>query len=381
MDSGFNNPHSLRHAFDAIRSFDDDEVASAVQQLSQDQALLALFKNKNAHHAINLEALSLVKSIHGFQQWMRSAISPVLDSSVSAIEVKGLDRLQRSNSHIFISNHRDIIMDPLLINLSLMDAGFDTAHCAIGDNLLGSQASLLLSRLNNCFRVVRSLTSPKAMLRAMKLQSEYIRYLHFQQKKQIWIAQKEGRAKDNIDITNPALIKMLSLAKDSNVAPNDYLATLNIVPVSISYEWDPCDIDKASQLIQQAHSTTYAKSASEDMTAIQKGLFGTKGRICVSYGKVIKPFDSTVLNRYEVANRVDSFIHQNYRCFESNVAAYQLLEKDNIDLSAINEEIDAHLLTDAKSTLRARLEREDLEIRQRTLEAYAAPLVAKYGKS
>ncbi len=270
-------------------------------------------------------------------------------------------------------------MDPLLINLSLLNAGFDSAHCAIGDNLLNSEASRLLAGLNNCFKVVRSLSSPKAMLRAMKLQSEYIRYLHFQQKKQIWIAQKEGRSKDNKDITNPALIKMLSLAKGSDIAPNDYLATLNIVPVSISYEWDPCDIDKATQLTQEANNRAYLKSANDDIQAIQKGLFGSKGKIHVSYGQVIKPLDTTVLNRYEVANRVDTFIHGNYRCFESNVAAYQLLEKDTIDLDLLKEKLDAQLLTDARQTLQLRLEGLEPDIRQRALEAYAAPLLAKYG--
>jgi Acyltransferase len=379
MNSGFNNSHTLRYLFDAIRSFDDDEVPNAVNQLSQNSALLALFESQKQSSEIDLSTLNNISSVRDFQLWMKSLLSPILDASVSAIEVEGLDKLDSNDSHIFISNHRDIIMDPLLINLSLLNAGFDSAHCAIGDNLLNSEASRLLAGLNNCFKVVRSLSSPKAMLRAMKLQSEYIRYLHFQQKKQIWIAQKEGRSKDNKDITNPALIKMLSLAKGSDIAPNDYLATLNIVPVSISYEWDPCDIDKATQLTQEANNRAYLKSANDDIQAIQKGLFGSKGKIHVSYGQVIKPLDTTVLNRYEVANRVDTFIHSNYRCFESNVAAYQLLEKDTIDLDLLNEKLDAQQLTDARQTLQLRLEGLEPDIRQRALEAYAAPLLAKYG--
>lgn len=378
MDSGLNNLDETDSVFDAIRSFNDTEVSSALAQLTQNSKLLSVFGSNSSGTQIETSQLKTIKTITEFQAWMQTLVRPILSNTVTSLHVSGLEMLQPDQSHIFISNHRDIIMDPLLINVSLLDNGFQSAHCAIGDNLLNTEASRLLSGLNNCFKVVRSLTSPKAMLKAMKLQSEYIRHLHFQKNQQVWIAQKEGRAKDNKDLTNPALIKMLSLAKDREVAPNDYLSTLNIVPVSISYEWDPCDTEKAIQLSQKANSSNYQKHENDDIQAIQKGLFGNKGRISVAFGEVIKPYDTSVLNRYEVANRIDTFIHKHYRIFESNFAAYELLGADSITLSEIEETLNPKEIINARESLLRRTENLETDVRQRLLHAYAEPFLAKY---
>ncbi|TNC82533.1 MAG: acyltransferase [Oleiphilus sp.] len=364
--------------FDAIRSYSDHEVSKALSSLASDphiiESLFAHLPSAPASDVIVSE-LKKIGSIDAFQGWLRQTLNPLLESSVTEFSSSGLEQLTRDNSHIFISNHHDIIMDPLVINLALLESGFDSAHCAIGDNLLFSNSATTLAKLNKCFRVIRSLSSPKAMLRAMRVQSAYIQHLHFQQHSNIWIAQKEGRSKDNIDLTNPALIKMLCLAKPKEVNPNDYLATLNIVPVSISYEWDPCDIEKAQQLENEASPGGYTKKSHEDLEAIKTGLLGFKGKVHVAFGSIIRALDHTPLNRYETANQIDAFIHQNYRCYPSNLAATRLLGQTLPEQEEAGSEVS---ILDAEKELETRLEQSPEAVKIRVLKAYAQPVQAKY---
>lgn len=365
--------------FEAIRSFSDSEVSAALSAFSSNpQVIQSLFAHlPNAPDSASIiSELSGIDTVDAFQDWLKRTISPLVEQSVTALTTSGLDKLSKQQGHIFVSNHHDIIMDPIVVNLALLENGYQSAHCAIGDNLLFSESATTLAKLNKCFRVMRSLSSPKALLKAMRVQANYIQHLHFHQHANIWIAQKEGRSKDKVDLTNPALIKMLCLAKPKEMNPNDYLATLNIVPVSISYEWDPCDIEKARQLEQEAKSGGYTKSNQEDLGAIKDGLLGFNGRIHVAFGKIIHSVDGAQLNRYETANQIDSFIHRHYQCFPSNLAAMQLLGRPLPDDQNVapNAEIEA-----AEKELRARTAQCSKEIQNRVFKAYAQPVIAKYG--
>ena len=370
--------NALPPEFDDIRSYFDQEVPEALGLLADRTDIITdLFSHLPAAPDTTriLRSLEQIKSVDEFQAWLRQSLSPIIDTTISNFSFSGLEHLSQDSAHIFVSNHHDIIMDPLVINLALLESGFGTAHCAIGDNLLFSESATILARLNKCFRVIRSLTSPKAMLQAMRVQSFYIKHLHFEAKENIWIAQKEGRSKDNVDTTNPALIKMLSLAKPKDMSANDYLSTLNIVPVSISYEWDPCDLDKARQLELEQASSSYAKGNRDDLSAIQLGLLGYKGAIHVAFGEIIRTPDHNLLNRYEVANQIDRFIHENYRCYASNIAALGEIpdtQVEKIDLPRIDESE----RIEAGKKLSERLKTAEPEIRNRVLKAYAQPLLA-----
>ena len=187
-----------QESFKDIQCYVDEQVTEALGRLVSDtqftSSLLTLFGASNS--LLNqLSELDNVDSIEEFQNWIEKRIFPFIASSYKSFSVTGLSNLDKKQSYIFISNHRDIIMDPLLLNQALRSKGFSTANCAIGDNLLKHPNANDLALLNRCFKIFRSLKSPRAMLNAMKNQSSYIQFLHFKQKENIWIAQKEGRAK------------------------------------------------------------------------------------------------------------------------------------------------------------------------------------------
>ena len=178
----------------------------------------------------------------------------MIDTTVSGLSVSGLDQLSPDQSYVFVSNHRDIAMDPALVNWVLHLNQHQTLRVAIGDNLLTKPYVSDLMRLNKSFIVNRSATAPREKLKAAKHLSSYIHHSITEDRQNIWIAQREGRAKDGLDRTNSAVIGMLGLSKAKPVPLADHIKTLNIVPVSISYEYDPCDEAKAKELyMQQTH--------------------------------------------------------------------------------------------------------------------------------
>lgn len=360
--------------FESIRSFHDDEVQTAISSLINDKSFLNLVEDFTAITAATLSyELSGIASVKAFQLWLNDRVLPRLKGNRLYSTVSGLDALKEDKAYIFISNHHDIIMDPLLINQALLAQQFKAAHCAIGDNLLNGETATLLAKLTNCFRVLRSLSSPRAMLQAMKIQSAYIAHLHFSGQQNIWIAQKEGRSKDKIDLTNPALIKMLGLARPKTAALEQYLHDLNIVPVAISYEWDPCDIDKSRQLAAETNKQPYLKSLQDDALAVKKSLFESNGRVHIAFGEAIG-IHSSCLNHYDVANQIDRFVHSRSQLFPSHYAAYQKLHA----CLPSECEYSTEQLSDALKQLQSRIQAEPDDIQQLVYAAYAAPVSSKY---
>jgi hypothetical protein len=214
------------------------------------------------------------------------------------------------------------------------------------------------------------------MLNAMKNQSAYIQFLHFNRKENIWIAQKEGRAKDNIDKTNPALIKMLGLSKLSDYTTEQYFELLNIVPVCFSYEWDPCDIDKARQLTNQQDDQNYQKNTLDDLIATQKGLKGNKGRIHLHFGDVINKESLEItenknLDHKTIAEAIDKVIKQNYKIYPVNYAAY----KKTKGIPYEDCPFDKQEVNNALKELELHLESCSAEISRRVYTAYAQVLL------
>lgn len=374
--------------FDKIRELFDEEVHASVKRLCSDHSfvnLLTDFFTHNQSVAVHddlkltlqetLNSFKKATSVKELQRLANVIATPIINNSITELSYSGLDKLSPKEHYLFISNHRDILMDPLLLNVLLHKYQHDTAHCAIGDNLLKNNIAHEFALLNKCFKVLRSITSPREILKAMKLQSAYIRHLSFNRGSNIWIAQKEGRSKDNLDKTNPALIKMLGLSKPKEIPFGEYINQLKIVPVSFSYEWDPCDIDKATELEitdQQGH---YEKQAIEDLTAVKKGLFGSKGRVHVHFDTERLSGKLNHLNHTEIASCIDQSILTNRVTFPVNYAAKQALA--NGDSSAVlthseqslfsKEEIDS-----AAKELERRLEHCTPKVRQRVLLNYAA---------
>ena len=358
-------------SFTEIECYQDDDVNGVLSRLLSDEqfkrTIGQLFSDSNNTIVKQLSKLENIHTIEHVQLWVEETMFPLIAQSYSELTFSGLSELTPSKSYIFISNHRDIVMDPLLINQALRANRFSTAHCAIGDNLLVNQSANDLALLNRCFKVFRSLKSPKSILKAMKTQSAYIQYLHFNKNENVWIAQKEGRAKDNIDKTNPALIKMLSLAKPKEIVLSDYLSNLNIVPVSLSYEWDPCDIDKALELEAQETNINHMKSELDDFIATKKGMEGDKGKIHLHFGKAIQAQSTAPLASKQVAELIDQEIKKNYQRHPVNFAAYKKIigfypEQSNFTKQQINA---------AGKQLELRLKNQRPEIAKRVYQAYA----------
>ncbi len=367
--------------FAAIRPYNDDEVRPTIDRLLESRDLLdALLRLRLGERGSTFggllrpllrgylrRQLKDVTSVQDLQMKVKFYVERMIDDTTDGFEVSGLEALDASKAHLFVSNHRDITMDPAFTNYALHRAEHDTLRIAIGDNLLTEQWVSDLMRLNKSFIVQRSVSGPRELLAASKLLSQYIRHSVQEDDVPVWIAQREGRAKDGIDRTEPAVIKMLSLSRNkSEESFGEHIAALRIVPVTISYELDPCDGLKAQELKERDETGSYEKSDQEDVTSIGLGISGQKGRVHVAFGK---PLRSDLDSPDAVANAVDAQILRGYRLHPVNVWAYQRLHGE-ADLQGL--EVHEGSITESEFT--ARIDALDESIRPYALASYANAL-------
>lgn len=245
----------------------------------------------------------------------------MIDDTTDGFSVSGIDQLEPDLSHLFISNHRDITLDSGFMNLALFRAGHPTTRMAIGDNLLRTGYAADVMRLNKGFVVHRGKRGAKLAFASMSQTSRYIRH-SLETGHSVWTAQREGRAKDGKDLTDPALIKMLSLAYRKDIPD---LATmvgrLSIVPVAVSYELDPCDELKARELSALANDGVYRKEPGEDLRSIITGVTGRKGRVHLSIGPAFSGANS---DAESIAAEIDRQIARGYRLFPTHFMAAKL---------------------------------------------------------
>ena len=321
--------------FADIRPLNDDEVPETVERiLASRECLTALLRFRLgeawlpfapvlrplARLYLRAQARQL-KTVNDFQMRVKSYLEQMIEDTTSGFSVSGLDSLDPSVAYLFISNHRDIAMDPAFTNYALHRAGHDTLRIAIGDNLLREQWVADLMRLNKSFIVKRSVSGPRELLAASKQLARYIDHSVRQNNVPVWIAQREGRAKDGRDRTDAAVIKMLSLSRDKQAQTfTEHIRTLRIVPVAISYELDPCDGMKGQELMQLESTGAYNKSELEDVSSIGLGISGKKGRVHVHFGT---PLSGDFEAPEDVAAMIDREIIGGYRLFPTNRWAYE----------------------------------------------------------
>lgn len=315
--------------FDDIRPCRDEEVHQEIAKIYNDQDLirglarlsyprLNNFLGPLIRYRIQSYLKHVVKDIHtvaDFQLQVANYFQNMVKNTTDGVVYRGFESLDPNKSYFFISNHRDISLDPAFIDYALHDRDLETVRIAIGDNLLKLPAATALMRLNKSFIVKRSVVSLRDKLLELNHLSEYIG-LSLKEGHSIWIAQREGRAKDGNDATESAVLKMIYMyGRKQKLSFADYMKTLNIVPVSINYEYDPSDIDKAHELEERAKNNgQYQKGELEDIKSIIKGIKGYKGRVCISAGKPItEGFDEPE----ELASLIDQCIYQNYEMFPS----------------------------------------------------------------
>jgi len=322
------------------------------------------------------EQLAGVKDVQGFQEVVERYMADMIANTTTALTISGLDVLEHHQSYLFISNHRDITLDPAFVNWSLFHNDCNTLRIAIGDNLLTKPYVSDLMRLNKSFIVNRSAKAPREKLKAAKHLSAYIHHSIVNEDSSIWIAQREGRAKDGFDKTNSAVLGMITLNKPKAQDFSDYVKELRIVPVSISYELDPCDAAKARELYQQRTLGAYQKEEHEDVKSIAMGIAGPKGHIHVAFGRVLEGhYEDTD----QLVAEIDRQIVENYVLHATNCIAYEILHGvvPAVNYTEKNIPYDPAVLADKKAEFMARINAIPAEQRDIALAAYANPVVSK----
>jgi hypothetical protein len=275
--------------------------------------------------------LSKVHTIDNFQHHVaHPAMRRLLNGTSAGLTSDGFDRLRPDAAHLFISNHRDIILDSAILNMLLIEHGRPTTETAIGNNLLSSELITDLTRLNKNFVVKRDAVARELYDNSLRL-SAYIRDTIVRREVGVWIAQREGRTKNGIDKTQPGLLKMLSIGCDEPL--RHCFRSLRIVPMAISYERDPCDVLKIPELKAVSRDEKYEKQPDEDYRSILTGLTGAKGRVHLSLGNVLDT-ELEVLADYPNMNDklrmlgeiIDRCIWKQYKLWPTNFMAYDLLE-------------------------------------------------------
>ncbi|MGQ8364246.1 1-acyl-sn-glycerol-3-phosphate acyltransferase [Glaciecola sp. 1036] len=322
-----------------IQPYNDEQVPASIERLINDQEFINAIVNHRFEHSPRWMSTLLspfvklvlrfkwrkFKTVAHIQNEVGEHLDKLLVRTSKGISVNGLDKLDPNKAYIFISNHRDIAMDPALVNFALHRAGHQTALIAFGDNLLKKTSVTELMKLNKGFVVKRSVKGPRELLKTLTQLSNFIRD-SLSSNKSIWIAHREGRAKDGMDITDPAILKMFYVAgKQQGIPFSEYMKSLNIVPVAISYENDPCDIAKAKELYQRKDLGIYNKGEFEDIESIIQGIIGNKYRISVNFGEVI---DADFETPVALAEHIDEQIHKHYQLYPINYLAAGESNKD-----------------------------------------------------
>lgn len=368
--------------YDDIRPFDPEELPAAFERLLSDaqfQQVLGYLYPGVPQEAIKTKMMACKTNLefqlafcYGFLKDLMAKASKGFDMNVEAVDV--------TKRYTFVSNHRDIVLDSALLDVLLYDAGFNTTcEIAIGDNLLSLPWVKDLVRLNKSFIVQRSL-SPREFLMASKKMAEYMHYVVGEKNDNIWIAQREGRAKDSNDRTQPSILKMMAMGGEGS--PVDRLRQLHIVPLAISYEYDPCDFLKAAEFQLKRDVPGWKKTALDDVNSMRTGIMGYKGEVHYHCAPCIDGFldnlspDIPKMKVFDViAEHIDKEIFRNYRLYPSNYIALDMLEGNEAHAGRYTAEDKAAF----EKYLQGQIARIDIPnkdeafLRERMLTMYANP--------
>ena len=391
----------LNSQFDEIRPYEEGEMQQAFEELLNDRQFGLVLKGfapwltKKMRNGLLRLAFRGVKTPLDFQmRFMKPVVKYIIwkHTDGTTFDDKAMSG-HGDERFTFVSNHRDIVLDSAFLDLLLINAGYPTTvEIGIGDNLLIYPWIRRLVRMNKAFTVRRGL-SPKEMLASSQLMSRYIHHAVTEKKENIWIAQREGRAKDSDDRTQESVLKMLAMAKptpdpsprEGRIDSLESLRELNIVPLTISYEYDPCDYLKAQEFQQKRDNPAFKKTKQDDLDNMKTGIFGQKGRIHYE----ARPCINIWLDEFselpktevfaEVARRIDREIHSGYHLFPGNYIALDLLNGTSDYADKYNEEEKKTFETYLQSRIDlVKIEHKDEAfLRERILTMYANPVINK----
>lgn len=376
--------------FDEIRPYEPEEMQQAFNELLNDRQFALVLKGfvpwlpQSLRNSILRMAFWGIRTPLGFQKrFMKPIVKFIIRKHTDGCTFDATYLTSKTQRYTFVSNHRDIVLDSAFLDVMLVEAGYPTTvEIGIGDNLLIYSWIKRLVRMNKAFTVRRGL-SPKETLRASQLMSRYIHFAVTEKNENIWIAQREGRAKDSDDRTQDSVLKMLAMgAPDDIKNPADRLRELNIVPLTISYEYDPCDYLKAQEFQQKRDNPAFKKSRQDDLDNMKTGIFGYKGRVCYRPAAPVNTWidelsDLPKTEFYKVlGERMDKEIHHNYQIYPCNYIAFDELEghSDYADnyTAADKQRFEDYLKGQiAKISLP---DKDEAFLRERMLTMYANPL-------
>ncbi len=324
--------------FDSIRPFYDVEANAAIRKIVDDPMLEAMmsftFPNDTKEHWKDL--MVHTHSLRDFQvNFIYPGVQKVIEKSSDGLSTGGFEQLQPNTAYLFISNHRDIILDTSLLNSCLYENSLILTTSAIGDNLIQKPFLHTLSRLNRNFAIKRGLQG-RALLESSQMASAYIKKSLLTENRSVWTAQREGRTKDGNDATHRGVLKMLTLSEEG-ANPFGYFEKIKVVPISISYEYDPTDVLKMPEWLAKSRDEKYIKSANEDFMNLLRGIMGTKKRIHLQVNglldKEIQEIAKMEISQPDklsrLAETVDQKIWAGYKLWPSNYIAHDLLYGDN----------------------------------------------------
>ena len=368
--------------YDEIRPYSPEELPAVLSELLEDPMFTAIVQN--FFQGVPVEALKAkMLSCRNNLEFQKAFIYPLI-KQLLAKNCTGLtfeSALEPTKRYTYVSNHRDIVLDSALLSIVLIENGFeDTPEIAIGDNLLIYPWIKKLVRVNKSFIVQRSL-SMREMLESSRRMSSYMHYAINEKQQSIWIAQREGRAKDSNDRTQESVLKMMAMGGEGT--PTERLKSLNIAPLSISYEYDPCDYLKAQEFQQKRDNPDFKKSREDDLKNMQTGIFGYKGQVHYQVAPCINEWidEMSPLPKGEffsaVAQRMDADIFRNYRLYPGNYVAADLLESNTRFASHYTEEQKQQFEKYVQSRIAlVELPNPDTAyLRERILEMYANPVL------
>ncbi len=362
--------------------FSDEEAIAAIQELFGFQSLIQgmkAFLPEPLFQLIMTEK-DRVHSVRDFQEKIARPLLKVIENeSITQLTASGIDHFKQDEQYLFISNHRDIILDSAFLNIVLFERGFQTSQIAIGDNLMRHRISELIFHINKSF-VVKRTGSPMELYRYSMMLSNYIWTQITQKIDSVWIAQREGRAKEGNDRTQVGLIKMLSLSCKDDL--KSYFKSMNIAPVAISYEFDPCDLLKAQEFLNKRANPDYKKTFEEDVQHMLLGLKGNKGAVHFHFSE---PFDAeldvfdTLPNAKKqletLAEMIDERIHKHYKLHPINYIAQDMLTGSNTYSNYYSAEDRERIGTYFEQRFRLLTQDDEGLGKDYLLKMYANPLV------
>ena len=370
----------MEQNFDEIRPYTDAEIPAAAQRVAESPYLPAIVNYLFPGREVGefQQIFRNLRTIHDFQDIvMYPAIRSIIEKTSSGFSTSGFESLHDNRKRMFISNHRDILLDAAILQTLLVDHGLDTSEITFGSNLMKGELVVDIGKMNKMFRIMRGGHIRDFYQNSMHV-SSYMRYAIVEKKQSVWIAQRNGRTKDGDDRTDMAVLKMFALSSDKEFVDN--LSELNITPMVVSYEYEPCDFMKTQEIFISRYQK-YEKEPGEDLNSILHGIKQFKGHIHFAIAPAITVEDLNFCDRFDrnkkfqhLAGIIDKRVYLNYKLWPTNYIAYELLNQTYKYKDQYTQEEMDHFVEYMEQGLSS-LVGDPSELREIFLGIYANPVV------